>query len=304
MKLLNGSRIQASFLALGALVLTLPALSLADTERASNMIEIGAGLGSMGNDAPIEALFKVELLSAIGTVNASEPMYILAQIQGSGTTDLNGLNYADFSFKTFGYRQGQGEGKSFIQLNVLESSLQRNVALNQGLMARISFLGVALNISTSNWKVPTDQVEAYVQLAGSILGIGYAERFSDSVSTRGLSPEAQLEIGAILQKKFRVSLGSRFTSVLNDHYRRYNGDFTCTPGAYPTGCLPGSYSGYATQHRSSQYYLNAVAELTETLSLFGSAQYNIYEARSDEGDFNSSNTGMFQLLMGVNVSFR
>ena len=270
------------------------------------MIEIGAGAASLGNSSPIEGLFRVDL--GVNTAGLSEQsMLIIARVKGSVATDLNQVSYMDFNFETLAYQQGVED--HYVKIQFLGGDLQRNLAINNKLTARITFLGLAVNNSAA---LKADELEFYFRLAASLIGLGYTERLSDGLNDLGYSPDLNIESGLRINKKYRVSIGAQLASILTKPYRFNDGTFNCTSfgqgpgggtGAFGSTCNPEASGSFLESRYLARFYMNAIAEFTETLSLFGSAQYNIYSAQSDTNGFERSSDGALQLILGLNVSY-
>lgn len=262
-----------------------------------SMIEVGGGAGYLGNNTekPIEAVFRVEAVAADG-VTAYQDV-ILARISGLASAGLNGVSYIDFHLESIGWQAGDSE--TFGAITFLNLDLQRNIPIGQALSLRVTFLGVRGELSEQI----SDKVIFSLKGAIDMLGVGYTRR-TDGEGLVGLGTGLSGEIGFKFFERFRIAIGEEFGMVNGKPETYFTGYTVCDTyyddwGYSRTYCHDETATRFRDNRFTSNTYLSLAASITENISVFGQASYNLYVVSDDTGDTRNSSKGTWQFFMGV-----
>lgn len=291
-----------STLGLSALALAmapLPASAWEPLFDRPTMIEVGAGVAA-GTESPVEALFRVNLTG--GTRLGDTSYFIVARVSGDFTAGESGVSYIDMQFEAVGYERRLDEF-TFWGVNLVGANVNRNVAIDNEVSAQITFLGVRGGVGGQ----VADNVAMYVRGAADLIGIGITERRSDGAGSVGAGMTLSAELGVKLYNRVRIALGEKFGTTLGKPESVYVGT-TCDTWyddyGYPHRHCYDDYDTYYNDRRfTSNTYVSLVFDLTENLSLFGQAAYNVYVVHDHTGGATDSIDGAFQFLFGMTGRF-
>lgn len=265
-----------------------------------SMIEVGGGVGHLGDtENPVEAVFKVEAVAASG-VSAYQD-FIVARISGLASAGIEGVSYIDFHMESLGWQWGDSE--AFTALTFLNFDVQRNVPINNDVTLRVTFVGVRGEIDTDL----SDEVAFSLKGAIDLIGIGFTRR-TDTASLVGSAMGASGEVGFKFFDRFRIALGEKFGMTSGKPETYYTGYVVCEDyyddyGYVDSYCYDETETRFRDNRLTSNTYVALTASLTENISVFGQASYNVYVVNDSTGETVNSSDGAWQFFMGVSGQF-
>ncbi|MGK5090334.1 hypothetical protein WDW86_22535 [Bdellovibrionota bacterium FG-2] len=292
-------------------------------DSADQSLGLGAGVGfaSLGGDHYAEVMLRLQF----DGVKISD-RFVLARFRADMAAGAGGVSYVDVDFKALEIGDSveflTGSGDSQVKysgwISVGGLDVQRNLALGNNMLVRISALGVR-----GDWERQVSaNFQFFASTAADFFAMGIVPVAGDlrSMSTVGLSAK----IGAVIANRFKIALGEKFDSysVIDD--RKYLGTscssyYVSGPDDYGPGAGHGSsYIGYTGpgmysdcqeayqeingEHRlNSKTYLELVYEISKHFSAFGSANFVVYKAynvRNAEENVEQNAYGL-QVMFGV-----
>lgn len=304
---------------LGVTTLSLAVLSLGSFAFAQtagldddNMIQIGGG--AMSSPKSIEALFRVNGSAKISLDGDDDaPYFIVARINMDMTAGNGGVPFIDLQFESIGYEMGDDDmfSKNFVSFSLLNLNLQKDLAINNELSYRITFLGIKAGAEG----YLSEDVKIAVKGALDLLGFALSERASDGSRTDGAGGYGLSgEIGFTFLERYHVAFGEKFGATFSDGISYVNGVECDTyyHNNYGNGYGYGYSSTYChdrvvtdyRQHRyTSRTYLNLAADLAKNLQAFGQVSYNVYKVKDRTGKVAASTDSALELKLGVAYKF-
>ncbi len=270
-----------------------------------SMIEVGVGGAALGGDKPVEALLKVEFAGIRAGESYTESMFLIGKLRANVAGLNNGINYLDIQFDPIQWGLGDENINGFMSVGSID--VQRNVAVGNDFMMRVTVVGFRGEANS----FPTENLQVFVNGAVDLLGIGFTP-ISGRVKS-GLSAGFQAEVGVVIAKKFRISLGekldffsrvdsSRYVgTTCYDHYvSGYCDDYYCYPGRWETRCQDHYVTVDGDNRLQSTTSLNLVYDITKHFSVFGTAGFTVYvkDVIRDEISTVETTTG-YQFFFGV-----
>lgn len=270
----------------------------------SSMFDIGVGAGAayLGDDVPLEALFRVDLV--VRGNSTFDSKFVIMRTDGEMTVGTEGVRYVDLNFDVAEWKVGAPDmWGSFTAVGV---DVERNVPLNQDLSVRVSFLGLKGKIDFN----PGDDAVVYVKGAADLLALGYMSSHYENSAASGYNTAFDLELGVKILKKVRISVGEDFQALLAKPRRVYSG-YGCDTDVYYddygsytyTECGDQYETVYDERRTVSNTRLSVVADITKNLQFFGRANYLIYSVRDNTGDNPNTTDSGFQFFLGLNGKF-
>lgn len=264
-----------------------------------SMIEVGGGVAYTGGENPVEAVFKVE---AVAGVDEGYTQYILAKVSGMATAGADGVSYVDFQFDTLGMHWGDVANNAGVTLLGLD--LQRNVVIGNDVSLRVSFLGLRGQAEAEL----SDDVLFSIKGALDLLGVSYTRRATDGASLTGYGTGVSAEMGVEFFDRFRIAIGEKFGVTSGKPETYYTGYVVCDTyyddyGYSDTYCYDETATRWRDHRMTSNTYLTLTAALTEHISIFGQANYNVYVVNDSTGEVPDSGQGAWQFFFGVSGDF-
>lgn len=286
--------------------------STSQAAEGPSLIEIGAGVAApSGVPSELEALFHVELVA--GSSVPRNAYFIWARINADASFAPSALDaltsqggtlapsYVDFRFETLTYQKGFSE--KYWSVSLATAELTRNVALQNDLSARVTFVGVR----GSGGAEFSEKISFFIRGALDLIGLGLSRQGAtdpapgskDVGPTMGFSAEA----GVRLFKRVRISLGGDIDALWADPVREVVGrkcDFFYDEWGYEVReCYDKFETNYQKRHLYTSAHAKFAVELGKSLGLFGKASYQIYSVDDrDQPGQSSSESGLI-FLMGV-----
>lgn len=267
-----------------------------DFGDAANSVEIGGGVALPGSvDGTVDALIRVDV--SVGERTSSTTRFVWARIKGDVSGNQHGVGYIDVQFELATF--GAGWRGNFGEISVLNGKILRNVNIDNAAFVRLSVLG--LRGGAESRISPTST--AFINASLDLLSLSMAKRYSDGDSIWGYGPAGSVEGGFEFSERFRIALGEKVETALASPETYYDGSYYCTgydDGYVYTGsCRPGTSTWWNERRVSSQTYLSLTAKLTQHLSLFGQASYNVYSVGDDTGRISGGANDELRFMFGA-----
>ena len=271
-------------------------------DRSMFDIGVGAGAAYLGDEIPLEALFRVDLV--VRGSSTFDSKFVIMRTDGEMTLGSEGVRYVDLNFDLAEWKVGAPDmWGSFTAVGV---DVERNVPLNQELSVRVSFLGLKGKIDFN----PGDDAVVYVKGAADLLALGYMSSHYENSTSSGYTTAFDLELGVKILKKVRISVGEDFQALLAKPRQVYAG-YGCDTDVYYDDYGSYSYTECGDQYETvydekrivSNTRLSVVADITKNLQIFGRANYLIYSVRDNAGDNPNTTDSGFQFFLGLNGKF-
>ncbi|MBI2606170.1 MAG: hypothetical protein HYW49_08835 [Deltaproteobacteria bacterium] len=277
-----------------------------------NMIQIGGG--AMNGPKAIEALFRVNGSSKIPLDGDNDaPYFIVARINMDMTAGSGGVPFIDLQFDGIGYETGNDDmfSKNFVSFSLLNLDLQKDLAINNELSYRISFIGIKAGAEG----YLSEDAKIAIKGALDLLGFALSERASDGSRTDGAGGYGLSgEIGFKFFEKYHVAFGEKFGATFSDgiqyvdgiechtSYNHYGNGYSGY-GYSSTYCKDRIVTDYRQHRYTSRTYLNLAADLTKNLQAFGQVSYNVYKVRDRTGKVAASTNSALAFKLGVAYKF-
>jgi hypothetical protein len=272
--------------------------------QAGSIFDVGVGVGAanLGDQVPVEAIFRADLVATGGRVLGSR--FVVVRTNGEFTLGEEGVRYVDFNFDLAEWQMGSPD--AWGSLTAVSLDVDRNIPLNQDLAVRLSFLGLKGKVDFN----PGDDVEVYIKGAADILALGYMSSAYEESRASGYNTGFDLELGVRILKKVRIAIGQEFQALFSKPRSVYAG-IECSTNTYYDEYGSYSYTKCGDAYRSvfdevrmvSNTRLSILADLTRNLQLFGRANYIIYSVRDDTGMNPNTTDSGFQFFLGLNAKF-
>ncbi|MCC7440544.1 MAG: hypothetical protein IT285_02860 [Bdellovibrionales bacterium] len=265
-----------------------------------SMIEVGAGTAFLGNDGVVEALVSVEAMAA--TATGPNTAYVIVRLGGDAAIGSEGLTYLDMEFEALGWQAGNQD--NFVRASILGLDIQRNLAVNNDLSARFTLLALRGAFTTE----VSEDVKVFLRGALDVLSLSYTKRVSDGQDLFGYGFGLEGEVGVELFDRVRITLGEKLGGTLGSPESVYVGvscdTYSDGYGGYYTSCRDDYATRWNDVRVSSSTYLEILGRITENLSAFGRAAYNLYSVNDRSGSgLAPSFDSEFQFMLGVKYRF-
>lgn len=277
-----------------------------------NMIQIGGG--AMSSPKSIEALFRVNGSSKISLDGDNDsPYFVVARINMDMTAGSGGVPFIDLQFDGIGYETGNEDmfSKNFVSFSLLNLNLQKDLAINNELSYRITFLGIKAGAEG----YLSEDVKIAVKGALDLLGFALSERASDGSRTDGAGGYGLSgEVGFTFLEKYHVAFGEKFGATFSDgikyvdgiechtSYDHYGNGYS-SYGYSSTYCKDRVVTDYRQHRYTSRTYLNLAADLTKNLQAFGQVSYNVYKVKDRTAKVAASTDSALEFKLGVAYKF-
>lgn len=252
----------------------------ASTPSDTGMIQIGAGALQL-EDQPIEALFRIEGYWLNGTA-ADISQFVVARISSDTSVGEGGFSFVDLQFNAIGLQFNAPHG--FVSAEFLNLNLQRNVALGNDYFIRLTLVG----LRGQGEFHASESARFLLSGALDVFGVAVNERAWDrsratSSLDKGATFGASGVIGFAYAEHFRILLGQKWGYMGTDAHwvehpwyecrdRYYNDPYHYDHQGY-YGC--GGYSLHESRWYSTTH-LSLMASLSQNLSVFGEAAFQVY----------------------------
>ncbi len=275
---------------------------------------VGVGFASLGGDHYAEVLLRLQF----DGVKISDRI-VVARLRADMSAGGNGVGYLDIDFNALEIGEGISDfdGKTHYSgwATIGGVDIQRNLALGNNLLARITVLGFR-----ADWdKQVSAQVRLLASTAVDFLAFGIVPVAGDLRAMSTVAIDAK--IGAVFGNRFRVALGEKIDSfsVIDD--KKYTGTYCSTnyvsnSDMYNSGTLysgvytgPGMYTSCQDQYQEingehrigSKTTLDLEYEISKHFSAFGSANFVVYKAYNVRNTVENveQNAYAFQAMFGV-----
>lgn len=237
-------------------------------------------------------IFRVDAADDSHTTDA---IYFSVQLKGTvGYTPLDSdhkIPYADLEMRLAGGLHKAGDGKGnyvAIGANLLSAAVERNLQLDNGLTARLSFIGFEGRI---NAKLAED-VEFFVNLIADVLGTGISRTGTaenELVSSFGNTFAGKAEAGLRIAKTSYIKVGQKGQYLGAEVYE--NGGIWCFENCKGTA--------YDRSRTSSSTYLDVKAELAKNLIAFVEAQYSTFNVTEQYNPAQNATNKSMQVFVGL-----
>ena len=259
----------------------------------TELLEIGGGVAFL-SDRPVDAFFRVDYAADAGRRMGSH--FIVVRTNTTATLGENGVRYLDLHVNSLGWENG--DAVNGYGLTLLNLDIQRNVATNQGVSLRVTFLGVHAQLETQ----VEPNLNFILRASADLIGLGYTQRLSDGASLVGLGTGASIEAALRINQRFRIAFGDELGLTSGKPREVYGGDQCDTVYTYGrayTSCYNTTGTRWDDQRLTNSAYLNFTADIIRNLQAFGEARYSIYSVSDATGSVRGSLDGAFQLFLGV-----
>lgn len=272
-----------------AVVLSLGGSTQAFTEEP--MIEVGVGGAVLGSSSPVDLLFRVDVEG-----ERTSSSFFVVTVDGEVAANPREISYVDFTIAPFAFGRDEPIGFS-----PLETQFTRNTALGNEYMLRSTVIAMRGDI-----KAPiNDQTHFLLKFSSDVLTLGlFKNRDGQTHGAWGIG--MGMATGVEVEQKYRVILGAKLSAlegfgkrergtgekdcdwVESDHCSRdRDGDESChTHRRYV--CREIMTTVHDDGAVEAKAYLDAVMDLTETLSLFGRVDWAMYGATATRDEINLS----------------
>jgi hypothetical protein len=262
------------------------------------MIEVGAG-AAFTDGQPLEALFQIKAIG--GEYLGDGAYFILAKISGDVTFGASEASYLDFQFEALGY-QHSWENLA-LGVNLIGADIQRDVQINNQLTYRITFLGLRGQAGAEI----NENATLYLKGAADLIGISVSRSTDVTPNPSGNGSGFAGEIGFKLFNRVRIAIGEK-AGYAHGNPVTENVGYTCDSywddwGYSYQQCSDDYETHYKNKAFTSNSYLSLVVDLTENLSLFGKASYNLYAFEDTNGQSSNASNGALRFMLGVGGKF-
>lgn len=290
------------------------------------MFEIGTrSVEGSGTELVFEVRTPGYVLGGMRTDDSGR-FYVVARTQASVGASLSGggnaPSYVDVEFKALTVEEFHtfSSGKLYASASALNLKFERDVTLNNGMMAMVNLISLAAGADIN----ATKDLVFFINGSLDLAGLAMAERLSDGTRLNGSGAGAGAKLGATYLGKYRIVLGTDYFEVSGKprqetgyacytyRYADYYGDYyhggTYDPyydpyydGYYYTYCGYQTVNVDQAKRSVTNTYLRLQADLSKTISVFGQVGYAVYEASDETGEFPYSQSSKWNLRLGVAV---
>jgi len=270
------------------------------------VFEIGGGV-VRDTDASADVLVRVVFEGTHGARLYGSRFYVL-HLKGMASvnsSNLNSFDMLDIEVLPLGMEYRTEDASIGFALGAFR--LQRDVALDNGMMMRLALVGVR----GEKKFIASPEFAFFVNGAADLLGLGLTKRVTDVDTTGGMGLGAKVEAGLEWTTKLRLAVGyqhDRVDSRPVDYITPY---YTCYEGYDPYPYNPYQQqqtyicSNHQTEYRQhsvrNEAYLSFVASLSKNLSLFGRASYLVYDVSDEDHSEKNSRKDGYRVMLGLQV---
>lgn len=274
------------------------------------MVEVGSS-ARFSESRSVDAVFHVKSDINIDSKDTVGDYFVIAHLDAKLSTDKE-LGYMDVRFNTIGVGVKDWDNeKNFIAGTLLNVHLQKDFSVNNRSMSRITFIGIYGGLEEEI----TENLAFVLNGVVDILGYGVSERLNDGLRASGTSSGADLEVGAIINKKFRVTFQAAVSIVSakpeevymgyichshhEDSYYDNNG-FYHSGHSYTT-CQDEYHTYYHDQRIYTQMSLNLAYQLNKNTSIYSRIGYSVFKLNDqfNEANSNESKDSAYFFMFGV-----
>jgi len=288
------------------LVVTMFFLTFSATfAQVKNRFELGVG-GFQAQEG-VDLLFRLENTMAINEKKNEEDVFLVISVKGELATDLQQLTYLDFGFGLTIAKDlvDNEDGRVYFGYNALNIKVEKNIFVDQQSSYRISFVGAKFGIQQN---IPDSKIKYFAQVAADLLTFYDVRRRSDGAALSSSEFGQKLGFGfdaffgLDINNKVRITLGYEHTEmnavgVGSTEYSCY--DYYDDFGFMYTECNEYDSVTYLERWKSNKFYVEATANLTKSLGVFGRAGYSVFSLADDTNYFPDSKTGAWQFVVGL-----